>query len=107
MASKKKNWHGKTGGGSFGQRALFGYFRHGSVRLAYGVMGFVIFFYLIINRNATGNIYRYFRQRQRYGRGRAAISVYLNHYLFGKTLIDKFALFAGRKKRIQHCANRR
>jgi len=97
LASKKKNWHGKTGGGSFGQRALFGYFRHGSVRLAYGIMGFVIFFYLIINRNATRNIYRYFRQRQRFGRGRAVVNVYLNHYLFGKTLIDKFALFAGRK----------
>jgi predicted LPLAT superfamily acyltransferase len=97
LADKKSSWRGKTGGGNFGQLALFQYFRYGSISFAYCIMSCAIFFYLIINYKATRNIYFYFRSKHRYSIFKSAISTYRNHYLFGKTLIDKFAFFAGKR----------
>jgi predicted LPLAT superfamily acyltransferase len=97
LADKNSSWRGKTGGGNFGQLALFQYFRFGSITLAYCIMSCAIFFYLIINYQATRNIYSYFRSKHRYSIFKSAISTYRNHYLFGKTLIDKFAFFAGKR----------
>lgn len=97
MATNNESWKGKTGGGNLGQRALFYFFHVGNISLAYGLMGFAIFFYLLVNYKATLNIYSYFRERQHYGAFKSAISTYKNHFLFGKTVIDKFAFFSGRK----------
>lgn len=41
--------------------------------------------------------YRYFRKRLGYSRFRAAWCTYRNHCLFGTVVIDRFAMFAGRK----------
>ncbi len=95
--ARNKEWQGKTDGGNFGQKCLFLYFKYGSIRLSYAIVSVVILFYLAINYKATNTIYQYFRKRQQYSRTKAIISTYKNHFLFGKTLIDKFALFAGRK----------
>jgi predicted LPLAT superfamily acyltransferase len=59
-------------------------------------MTIVILFYLLVNIRATGSIYNYFRKRQHFGRIKSIFSTYLNHFLFGKTFIDKFSIFAGR-----------
>ena len=41
--------------------------------------------------------YRYFRKRLGYSRFRATWCTYRNHCLFGTVVIDRFAMFAGRK----------
>lgn len=64
-------------------------------------MSFAICFYLIVNYKATHNIYIYFRKRQHFSILKSTVSTYINHFLFGRTLIDKFAFFAGRKKEFQ------
>jgi len=94
---KKKDWQGKTDGGYFGQRCLFLFFMHGSITFGYALVSVAIFFYLIFRFKAAKNIYDYFRDHQHYGAFKSYISVYRNHYLFGKTLIDKFAMFSGRR----------
>ncbi|MBN1464007.1 MAG: lysophospholipid acyltransferase family protein [Paludibacteraceae bacterium] len=95
--AEKKAWKGKTGGGNFGQQCLFFYFKHGSITLSYILLSVVIFFYLIVNYKATKNIFFYFNKRQKYSLLKSLISTYQNYYLFGKTLIDKFAIFAGKR----------
>ena len=95
--TRNKKWQGKTGGGSFGQKALFFYFKHGSISVAYAIVSVVILLYLIVNYSATKSIYSYFKKRQKYSVFRSILSTYCNHYIFGKTLIDKFAMFAGRR----------
>ena len=40
--------------------------------------------------------YQYFRKRRGQGRWQALLSTYRNHCLFGQTVIDKFAMYAGR-----------
>ena len=53
---------------------------------------------LLLNTNhSRSTAYRYFRRRLGYGRLRAAWSTYRNHCLFGTVVIDRFAMFAGRK----------
>jgi predicted LPLAT superfamily acyltransferase len=94
---EEKVWQGKTHGGNLGQRFLFFYFRYGSIAVAYAIVSFVILFYLVINYKATRTIYSYFRYRHNFGVCKSALSTYRNHYLFGKALIDKFAMFAGRR----------
>lgn len=91
-------WKGRTGGGNFGQKSLFLYFRYGSIPLAYGATLIAALFYLCIHVKASHSIYSYFRKRQDYSFFKAIWSTYLNHFIFGKTLIDKFAVFAGRGK---------
>ena len=96
--ARNKEWQGKTGGGSLGQKALFFYFTYGSIAISYAIVSVVILFYLAIHYKATKNIYQYFRKRQHFGICKSMLSTYRNHYLFGKSLIDKFAMFAGRRK---------
>lgn len=53
---------------------------------------------LLLNTNHSRTIaYGYFRKRLRYGRLRAAWCTYRNHCLFGTVVIDRFAMFAGRR----------
>ena len=53
---------------------------------------------LLLNTNhSRSTAYRYFRRRLGYGRLHAAWSTYRNHCLFGTVVIDRFAMFAGRR----------
>ena len=59
---------------------------------------FVIPVCLLLNTNHSRTMaYRYFRKRLGYSRFRAAWCTYRNHCLFGTVVIDRFAMFAGRK----------
>lgn len=96
---KKKNWQGKTDGGRFGQQSLFFLLKYGNINVGYAIVAVVSFFYFIFNYRATKNIYLYFRKRIGYNIIYSLISTYRNNFLFAKTLIDKFAIFAGKNKK--------
>lgn len=44
--------------------------------------------------------FRYFRQKRGCGRWRAILNTYRNHCVFGQTVIDKFAMYAGKRFKI-------
>lgn len=92
-------WKGRTGGGNLGQRGLFWFFRYIDVRVGYLILRFVVIFYMLFARERCLAIYRYFRQRRHYSRWKAWRKTYRNHYLFGQTVLDKFAIFSGNGKR--------
>ena len=69
------------------------------VRVVYGILYPVIVFYLLFAPKGRRAIYRYFRERFDYPVCKAACATYRNHYLFGQTLVDKFAVFAGKGER--------
>ena len=52
---------------------------------------------MIIHHAAYLSTYRYFRQRFKYGVIRSFANVYLNHFRFGQIVIDRFAMYAGKK----------
>ncbi len=91
-----KQWHGKTRGGVLGHRIFVFILKSSGLPLAYFVLRFVAFYFLI-SAKSTPLVYRYFRDVHHYGRIRSAFSTYLNYHVFGKTLLDKVALLSGVK----------
>lgn len=101
MDENKRKWAGKTGGTGFGQAFLLFLLRYSSVRVGYFLMAFSIPVYLVIHPNERKAIYRYFRDRQNFSAFKSALMTIRNHYVFGKIVMDKFAVLAGRKEQFR------
>ncbi|MBO7069468.1 MAG: lipid A biosynthesis acyltransferase [Bacteroidaceae bacterium] len=75
--------------------------RYMDVRILYTFVAvFLIPVCLLVNPSA-GIIYRYFRKRLGYGPLKSALMTYRNHCLFGQVVIDKFAMYAGKRFSIE------
>jgi predicted LPLAT superfamily acyltransferase len=96
--NRSRRWKGNTGGSLWGQKALILFFRLLDVRLGYGIMACVVPFYMIFSRRACNAIYRFFRRRLGYSRMRSLVCTYKNHFAFGQVILDRFAVFAGKKR---------
>ena len=93
----EKNWAGTTYGNKWMHKWLIRGLRYIDVRILYGFTAiFVIPVCLILNPS-YGIIYRYFRERFKYSPLKAFWNTYVNHCLFGQIVIDKFAMYAGKK----------
>lgn len=93
----KKIWAGTTYGNSWMHTWLIRMLRYIDVRILYAFVSiFVIPVCLVLNPSC-GIAYRYFRQRHGYSKIKAAWKTYINHCLFGQVVIDKFAMYAGKK----------
>lgn len=95
--SEQRAWTGTTDGTSWMHRALIGLIKVTPLPLVYGFMALVIPFYLVFNLKGSRPIYRYLRDRQGWGRLRSLLGCYGNHFLFGATMLDRFAVYAGRR----------
>lgn len=67
------------------------------VRVIYAITSLCIIPACLLFRESRTIIYRYFRERHGYGVLKAAWKTYVNHCLFSQVVIDKFAMYAGRK----------
>ncbi len=94
--AETRQWQGKTGGGKFGQHCLFAILRHVNVTFLYPVVYLVVPFYFIFSFRSIREMYRYFRRIHAFGRGRSFRATCRNAVIFGRVVIDKFALLAGR-----------
>ncbi len=95
------NWAGTTYGNEWMHRWLIRLLRHIDTRVLYVFVAvFVVPICLMLNPS-RGIIYRYFRQRIGYGRLKSAWKTYVNHCLFGQVVVDKFAMYAGKKFNIE------
>lgn len=99
MANEK--WAGTTYGNEWMHKWLIRLLRHTDTRVFYlFVSVFIIPVCLLLNPS-RGIAYRYFRRRIGYGRVKSAWKTYVNHCLFGQVVIDKFAMYAGKKFNIE------
>jgi len=96
-STKSKDWAGKTGGSTLGQKALIFLFRFYNVHVGYIILALVVPFYMLFARKGYLAIYRYFRRHFNYSVWKSFLKVYQNHFLFGQVILDRFAVFAGRK----------
>ena len=94
--AEARQWQGKTKGGKFGQRFLLSFLKRFRVTVLYPTLLLIIPFCLIFARKPNRALYRYFRDIRGYGKWRALRSTARNAYNFGKVVIDKFAIWAGR-----------
>ncbi len=93
----EREWAGTTYGSGRMHRWLIGMLRFVDVRILYAFTSvFVIPVCLAINPS-RGIAYRYFRQRHGFGRFKSAWLTYVNHCAFGQVVIDKFAMYAGKR----------
>ena len=97
----KKEWAGTTYGNAWMHKWLIRLLRYTDVRILYAFTSvFVIPVCLLINPSA-GITYRFYRNRMGFCRFKSALKTYQNHCLFGQVVIDKFAMYAGKKFRIE------
>ncbi len=97
----KKEWAGTTYGNVWVHRWLIRMLRFIDVRILYGFVSiFVIPVCLAVNPS-RGIIYRYLRKRHKFGVIKSAWLTYVNHCLFGQVVVDRFAMYAGKKFKVE------
>ncbi len=95
-----RDWQGKTQG-NFGIKLLLWFFKIFPLSVGYFILWFVIPFYLLFARKGYNSIYFYFRQKLNLPPLKAFFKTFRNHYLFGQIMLDRIALFAGKKNVFQ------
>lgn len=98
---KHDKWVGTTYGNSWMHKWLIRFLRVIDVRLIY-VFAFVFIVppTMIVNGKARKVIYEFYRRRFGYGPLRSRWMTYKNHCAFSQVVIDKFAMYAGKKFKI-------
>lgn len=98
---KHDKWVGTTYGNGWMHRWLIRFLRVIDVRLLYAFTSvFVIPPTLIVNAKARRAIYDFYRKGMRYGKLKSAWMTYKNHCAFSQVVIDRFAMYAGKKFKI-------
>jgi len=94
--TKTKEWTGVTGGNTLGQKALLLFFHFANVTVGYAVLACVVPFYMLFGKGYLP-IYRYFRTHFGFSPVKSFYKTYINHLVFGQCMLDRFAVYAGRK----------
>lgn len=90
-------WAGTTYGNGWMHKCLINMLRILDVRLLYLFASiFVVPVCLVLNPSRK-TAYKYFREIHKYGKFKAAWATYINHCKFAQVVIDKFAMYAGKK----------
>ena len=90
-------WTGRTDGLPWMHRSLIWMLRGIPVCVFYGVVDVIVVFYMLFARQAYLASYHYFRQRHGKSVAAAVWNVYLTFRQFGQVVIDRFAVYAGRR----------
>lgn len=89
-------WSGRTQGGSFGQKFILYMVKYTDIRFCYCLLLFIVPFFIVFSHKNCMAIYRYFRERHGYSCLKSWRNCYVNHFLFGQLIFDRFAVFAGK-----------
>ena len=92
----EKKWEGTTFGNSLMHKWLIKLLRGIDIRIIY----FFTYVFVIppcLLRPGFKPIYHYFRERWKLSPIKAFIKTYQNHYMFGQVVIDRFAMYAGKR----------
>ena len=92
----ERQWEGTTYGNGLMHRWLIGLLRGIDIRILY-VFAYVFVVPPTLFRRGFKYIYRYFRKCFGCGVLRAFWKTYQNHCMFAQVVIDRFAMYAGRK----------
>ncbi len=94
-------WKGTTGGMPWMQRSLVTILGHTDQRIVYAFVALIVPFYMLFAHFGYIAQYRFFRQRFGESPLKAFWHVYVNHFRFGQIIIDRFAVYGGRKFRFE------
>ena len=99
--AEQKNWAGSTYGSTWMHRQLVGALKFIDVRLLYLFSALFIVPVCCVTNASRRTSWHFFRRQMGYGRWRALWAVYRNHCMFSQTVIDRFAMFAGKRFRVE------
>lgn len=94
-------WKGKTRGNLLGYKIFYWLLQHAGLRAAYSLLRFVSL-YFMLSPSATRPIYDFYHRGLGYSPLRALINTRKNFYVFGQTIIDKFAIMSGFRERFSY-----
>ena len=92
-----RQWQGTTDGTPWMQRTLVRILAWMNLPFVYAIMAFVVPYYMLFNRQGYLSQYHFFRRRLGRSPLRAFFDVYVNHFRFGQIILDRFAIYAGRR----------
>ena len=95
VRSEMENKNRKTFGNVWMHRTLIKLLRRVDIRYVYRFMAVCVIPVAMVFSPGSRIAYQYFRKRRGQGCWQALLSTYRNHCLFGQTVIDKFAMYAG------------
>lgn len=98
---QNKAWAGTTYGNNFMHTWLIRMLKYVDVRILYVFTSAFIVPVCLIKNNSCGIIFRYFRKIHQYSWLKAAWKTYVNHCKFSQAVIDKFAMYAGKKFNVE------
>ncbi len=96
-----KAWTGDTFGSGFMHRWLIKMLRHSDVRLWYAFAAVFVIPPCMAFSNGARTAWRYFRLRHGYGRWKSLRMTYKNLALFSQVVIDRFAMYAGKRMKLK------
>ena len=88
---------GTTYGNAWMHRTLIKIVKHCNIRVLYVFMAVFVIPFTVILSDGARVTYRYFYKIRKHGKLKSLWETYRNHIIFGQTVIDKFAMYAGRK----------
>jgi len=91
------SWKGQSRGNILGYKIFVFTLKHLGISFAYFILVFVAFYFFLFSRKSSKTSYYYFRNRLKYSKLKSVWSIYLNYFVFGKILLDKFAILGGLK----------
>lgn len=98
---KHDSWVGTTYGNGWMHKWLIRFLKVIDVRFLYAfAFVFIVPPTMVVNNKARKVIYQFYRERFGYGRFKSCWMTYRNHCLFSQVVIDKFAMYAGKKFKI-------
>lgn len=95
------DWKGTTGGMPWMQRSLVWILGAVDQRIVYAIVALVVPFYMLFSHKGYLAQYHYFRQRWNESPLKAFGHVYLNNFQFGQIIVDRFAVYGGRRFKLQ------
>ena len=93
---------GSTYGNQWMYRTLIQMLKNIDIRVFYCFMSVCVIPFTLIFSPGAKLTFRYYHQKRQYGIWKSWWSTYRNHCIFGQTVIDKFATYAGRKFKMNY-----
>ena len=100
MNKEQKNWEGTTFGNDFMHRGLIVMLRAVDIRVFYW-LAYIFAVPPCIFRPGFKHAYRFFRYRLGYSSMRSLLYTYKNHCMFAQVVLDRFAMYAGKRFKVE------
>ncbi len=95
-------WDGKSRGTPLGYQIFIFIIQKLGIRFAYILLYFVAFYFLLFSVKGTKASLLYFNKRLGYSKLASYYKVYKNNFVFGQTIIDKYAIQLGQRNQFTY-----